>query len=88
MKKTNKTKQLFFLLLRAATLLITLSSTLSKQRKMHGMFCNISPFLILPTPKGYAVNKPRLFGGMGEFISPRRTQFRIVFAEIWGPQEK
>lgn len=84
----GKKSQLFFLLLRAAMLLITLSSTLSKERRMHGMFCNMSPFLILPTPKEYAVNKAWLFGGMGEFILPCRMQFRIVFAEIWGPQEK
>lgn len=61
---------------------------LSNERKMHVTFCNMSPFLILRTPNEYAVNKTLSFRGMGELILPCRMQFRIVFAEIWGPQKK
>lgn len=76
-------KQLFFFLLWAATLLITLRSVLSNERKMHVTFCNTSPFLILNTPNEYAVNKTLSLRAMAEFILPCRMQFRIVFAEIW-----
>lgn len=81
-------KQLFFFLLWAATLLITLSSVLSNERKMQVTFCNTSPFVILRAPNEYAVNKTPSFRGMGELILPCRMQFRIVFAEIWSLQEK